>query len=139
MADNVEFSSKATSKALIHVKVFHNFSHQKQQNTKYPNSSHLLCFRKLYSLWCACVFWVTIKYISYHGPWSMLCESHSVCVCVCVCIATPWTIAHQAPLSMQFSRQEHWSPIKYKLINYSPMDELGGGSADFFLCFCYFR
>ena len=23
--------------------------------------------------------------------------------------ATPWTIAHQAPLSMEFSRQEDWS------------------------------
>ena len=23
--------------------------------------------------------------------------------------ATPWTIAHQAPLSMGFPRQEHWS------------------------------
>ena len=23
--------------------------------------------------------------------------------------ATPWTVAHQAPLSMGFSRQEHWS------------------------------
>ena len=23
--------------------------------------------------------------------------------------ATPWTIAHQAPLSMEFSRQEYWS------------------------------
>ena len=23
--------------------------------------------------------------------------------------ATPWTLAHQAPLSMGFSRQEHWS------------------------------
>ena len=22
--------------------------------------------------------------------------------------ATPWTIAHQAPLSMEFSRQEYW-------------------------------
>ena len=21
---------------------------------------------------------------------------------------TPWTAAHQAPLSMEFSRQEHW-------------------------------
>ena len=25
--------------------------------------------------------------------------------------ATPWTIAHQAPLSMEFSRQEHWSGL----------------------------
>ena len=24
-------------------------------------------------------------------------------------IATPWTVAHQAPLSMEFSRQEYWS------------------------------
>ena len=22
--------------------------------------------------------------------------------------ATPWTVAHQAPLSMEFFRQEHW-------------------------------
>ena len=41
-----------------------------------------------------------------------------ICVCVCVCMlswlcqvqlfATLWTIAHQAPLSMGFSRQEYW-------------------------------
>ena len=40
-----------------------------------------------------------------------------VCVCVCVCALTlshvqhfviPWTIAHQAPLSIKFSRQEYW-------------------------------
>ena len=24
---------------------------------------------------------------------------------------TPWTVAHQAPLSMQFSRQESWSGL----------------------------
>ena len=139
------FPAKPPVSFLIYVKVFHNFSHQKQQNTKYLNSSHLLCFRKLYSLWSVFVCWVTIKYISYHGPWSMLCESHCVCVCVCVCVycvqlfATPWTIAHQAPLSTQFSRQECWSPIKHNLINYSPMDELGG-CLDFVCLFvCYFR
>ena len=35
------------------------------------------------------------------------------CVCVCVqlypTLVTVWTIAHQAPLSMGFSRQEYWS------------------------------
>ena len=41
-----------------------------------------------------------------------------VCVCLCVCVrmhalsrawlfATPWSAAHQAPLSVEFSRQEH--------------------------------
>ena len=49
-----------------------------------------------------------------------------VCVCVCVCVhmhtctyllscvwlfATPWTVAHQAPPSMGFSRQEYWSGL----------------------------
>ena len=27
--------------------------------------------------------------------------------------ATPWTLAHQAPLSMGFSRQEHWSGLLF--------------------------
>ena len=26
-------------------------------------------------------------------------------------LATPWTAAHQAPLSMGFSRQEYWSGV----------------------------
>ena len=49
-----------------------------------------------------------------------------VCVCVCVCVyectcvlgcvqlfATPWTVAHQAPLSMGFHRQEYWSRFSF--------------------------
>ena len=27
----------------------------------------------------------------------------------CPTLAIPWTVAHQAPLSMGFSRQEYWS------------------------------
>ena len=26
---------------------------------------------------------------------------------------TPWTVAHQAPLSMEFSRQEYWSGLLF--------------------------
>ena len=29
---------------------------------------------------------------------------------------TPWTVAHQAPLSMVFSRQEHWSVCGHFLL-----------------------
>ena len=29
--------------------------------------------------------------------------------------ATPWTVAHQAPTSMGFSRQEYWSGLLYPL------------------------
>ena len=34
--------------------------------------------------------------------------SHFSCVRLC---ATPWTVAHQAPPSMGFSRQEYWSGV----------------------------
>ena len=27
--------------------------------------------------------------------------------------ATPWTVAHQIPLSMEFSRQEYWSGLPF--------------------------
>ena len=27
--------------------------------------------------------------------------------------ATPWTVAYQAPLSMEFSRQEYWRGVPY--------------------------
>ena len=39
-----------------------------------------------------------------------------VCVCVLshVCLfATPWTVTHQTPLSMEFSRQEYWSGLPF--------------------------
>ena len=43
-----------------------------------------------------------------------------VCVCVCVCTrahaqscVTPWTVASQAPLSMEISRQEYWSGLPF--------------------------
>ena len=43
-----------------------------------------------------------------------------VCVCVCVklfsrirCFGTPWTVAHQAPLSLEFPRQEYWSRLSF--------------------------
>ena len=31
-------------------------------------------------------------------------------------LATPWTVAHQAPLSMRFSRQEYWSGLYVTVI-----------------------
>ena len=31
----------------------------------------------------------------------------------CLTLVTPWTIAHQVPLSMGFSRQEYWSGLPF--------------------------
>ena len=30
-------------------------------------------------------------------------------------LATPWTVALQAPLSMEFSRQEYWSQLPFPI------------------------
>ena len=38
------------------------------------------------------------------------CDAKSFCVLL---FATPWIVAHQAPLSMGFSRQEYWSGLPY--------------------------
>ena len=32
---------------------------------------------------------------------------------LCPTLATSWTVAHQAPLSMRFSRQEYWSGFPF--------------------------
>ena len=32
---------------------------------------------------------------------------------LCPTLVTPWTVAHQAPLSMGFPRQEHWSGVPF--------------------------
>ena len=47
-----------------------------------------------------------------------ICMYRYVCTCVCVCtvvsdFVTLWTVAHQAPLSMEFSRQECWSQLPF--------------------------
>ena len=49
-----------------------------------------------------------------------------MCVCVCVCVSrvllfsTPWTVAHQASLSMGFSKQAYWSGLPFPSPGYLP-------------------
>ena len=43
-------------------------------------------------------------------------SENRMCICVLshVCLfVTPWTVAHQAPLSTEFSRQEYWSGLPF--------------------------
>ena len=39
-------------------------------------------------------------------------------------LATPWTIAHQAPPSMEFSRQEYWSGLPFPSLGDLPNPEI---------------
>ena len=40
-------------------------------------------------------------------------ESESEVTQSCLTLATPWTVAYQAPLSMGFSRQEYWNGLPF--------------------------
>ena len=51
-----------------------------------------------------CVYWIYIAYIITVCVWSL---SHVRL------FATPWTAAHQAPLSTGFPRQEYWSGLPF--------------------------
>ena len=57
-----------------------------------------------------------ILWNDYPSKPSLLLLSHFSRVRLC---ATPWTAAHQAPPSLGFSRQEHWSGLPFP----SPMQE----------------
>ena len=42
--------------------------------------------------------------------------------------ATPWTVAYQAPQSMEFSRQEHWNGLPFPSPGDLPNPRLDPGS-----------
>ena len=52
-----------------------------------------------------------------------VCSSGGLAAKSFLTLATPWTVAQQAPLSMGFPRQEHWSglpfpsPVHFILLN----------------------
>ena len=58
-------------------------------------------------------------------PWAIhdLIDVLCMCLCVCVCVCellshvwlfvTPWTVTHQVPLSMEFSRLEYWTGLPF--------------------------
>ena len=43
----------------------------------------------------------------------MKVKSESEVAQACPTLATPWTAAYQAPLSMGFSRQKYWSGVPF--------------------------
>ena len=54
--------------------------------------------------------------MSYDNSKVLSNKSHAMCAMLghvshAPLFATPWTVAHQAPLSLGFSRQEHWSGL----------------------------
>ena len=52
-----------------------------------------------------------------------------ICHCLFWLLVTPWTVAHQAPPSMGFSRQEYWSGLPFPSPEDLPSPGIELGSA----------
>ena len=60
------------------------------------------------------IYYICVLYITYR---------YNICICIIYCCLVsksfyslrPWNLAHQAPLSMVFSRQEYWSGLPFPL------------------------
>ena len=63
----------------------------------------------IYIFMCVCVYIYVYIYVylhTHHGGGGLAAKSY-------LTLATPWTVACQAPLSMGFSRQEYWSGLPF--------------------------
>ena len=85
----------------------------------YTDASRVLGVWKVQStLTCPSASWKDVE--DSVCPWS-------VCACTCAeCSVmsdseTPWTVAHQAPLFMGFSRREYWSGVPFPPLGDLPM------------------
>ena len=72
-----------------------------------------------------CIIIAGIVYFAASGHMFLILLHTYMCVCVCVfsrvrLFVTPWTVAHQAPLSMKFLKQEYWSGLSFPSPGESP-------------------
>ena len=64
--------------------------------------------------WHILRWYILIPFNSSENVTNLRSIDHSVCVLSRVWLfATPWTVVRQAPLSMEFSRQEYWSGLPF--------------------------
>ena len=62
-----------------------------------------------------------VSSLTFQNLYFSMCKIRIITVCVCVCqslshvllFATPWTVALQARLSLEVSRQEYWSGLPF--------------------------
>ena len=59
---------------------------------------------------------------------TILCFSHGLVTKSCSTPATPWTVAHQASLSIGCSRQEYWNGLPFHSPGYLPDPGIDPGS-----------
>ena len=78
-----------------------------------------ICQRSLPQLSC----YVRLQLTRLEGGFSLIKESESLSHSVVSDSATPWTITHQAPLFIEFSRHEYWIAIPFSRGSSQPRDQ----------------
>ena len=86
----------------------------------YSEMFHITCIICIYNLciylWHLCVLY-NIRYkeklIQYFYLSYFIIGMYVYVLSLIWLFATPWTVAHQAPLSMEFSGQEYWSRLSF--------------------------
>ena len=80
-------------------------------------------------------FLLSVVFVGEILSWSLDCVCVCVCVCVCACahsqwithvqlFETPWTVVHQASLSMGFPEKECWSGLPFLFPGIFPAQRL---------------
>ena len=83
-------------------------------NQPYSNAKYKVKKKRI--LFWLCAVWdaqLTNNFIYWGGQLSQHCYSAMLCIRSCPTLATPWTIACQSPLSLEFSRQKYWSGLPF--------------------------
>ena len=93
---------------LISIYYFIQISNQESSSSIYPGKILFSLIKKntLYSLFYSLIMFRRRRTVSFH--------SYLLAVCVLSCVwlfVTAWIVARQAPLSMEFSRQEYQSEL----------------------------
>ena len=83
-------------------------------NQPYSNAKYKVKKKRI--LFWLCAVWdaqLTNNFIYWGGQLSQHCYSAMLYIRSCPTLATPWTIACQSPLSLEFSRQKYWSGLPF--------------------------
>ena len=100
----------------------------------FKSQSEVNSFTCIYWIFCAKLcMWITafnacenVLFLwEKDGLWELRLHlrTHSLCARLFSCVqlfATPWTLVHQAPLSMEFPRQEYWSRLPFPTLGDLP-------------------
>ena len=63
--------------------------------------------------------WLLMLHRTLIGIWEYGGGGGALVAMSCLIIGTPWTAGHQAPLSIEFSRQEYWNVISFSIWEYT--------------------